>query len=210
MQSSKLLEMLNQGKIEEAKAALRDEIYSDVLKNKPGAKKRYSAMKKYFGYVDATREFCKKPCMVEFEGQNYISFCNAHSLALTTEPCGEIELFKEVDRYPDVHRLVNFDGDYNEIDLNEVIAEAKSKGYKLKKNEVGVRPGYLMEYDGTYYKMGLVDATYSIIADEGECTIYHKPGKKLSITIKNNIGYCVIMPINIEDASDYTVIHARK
>lgn len=35
MRSDKALEMINKGQLEELKAALRDEIYNDVLKVKP-------------------------------------------------------------------------------------------------------------------------------------------------------------------------------
>lgn len=46
MRNEKVLEMLNEGKIEDLKSALQDEIYEEALKSKPGAKKRYAAMKK--------------------------------------------------------------------------------------------------------------------------------------------------------------------
>ena len=45
--------MLNNNRIDDLKALLRDEIYAEVLKKKPGANKRYSAMKKYFTYTDS-------------------------------------------------------------------------------------------------------------------------------------------------------------
>ena len=48
MRAIKMLEMLNDGRIEEVKEILRDEIYTELLSIKPGAKRRYAAMKKYF------------------------------------------------------------------------------------------------------------------------------------------------------------------
>ena len=48
MRTVRILEMLNAGKLDELKAELKDEIYQESLKNKPNAKKRYAAMKKYF------------------------------------------------------------------------------------------------------------------------------------------------------------------
>ena len=48
MRNVKVLEMFEDGKIDELKDELRDEIYRDPLKNKPDTKKRYTAMKKYF------------------------------------------------------------------------------------------------------------------------------------------------------------------
>lgn len=56
MRNIKILEMLNDNKIEELKTELRDEIYTDSLKEIPTAKKRYIAMKKYFSYTNETRE----------------------------------------------------------------------------------------------------------------------------------------------------------
>ena len=50
MRNTLVLEMLNAGRIDELKKILEDEIYEDSLKVKPGAKKRYAAMKKYFKY----------------------------------------------------------------------------------------------------------------------------------------------------------------
>ena len=47
MKNTKVLEMLNDGKIEELKALLQDEIFAEGLKGNGNAKKRYSAMKKY-------------------------------------------------------------------------------------------------------------------------------------------------------------------
>ena len=46
MQNTKVLEMINNGQIEELKALLQDEIFTDSLKGNGNAKKRYSAMKK--------------------------------------------------------------------------------------------------------------------------------------------------------------------
>ena len=107
MKSSRVLEMLNKNQIDELKAALQDEIFTESLKTKPNAKKRYAAMKRYLANVSSAREVLQKPCEVEIEGTKYISFCNSYSLALTNETCGEIPLCEEPDRYPPVARLLN-------------------------------------------------------------------------------------------------------
>lgn len=203
MRSIKILEMINQGRIEELKAELRDEIYADALKHNPSAKKRYSAMKKYFTYIKTTREALQKPCIVEFNGMLYTSFCNSHSLALTTEPCGSIELFADTDRYPDVARLIHINSKERKVDFQKLFADAKSKGYHLKKSELdGHKFKYLMHYDGSYFKLGLVDATFSIIDDGEKATVYHDPDKRLPITIETSIGVCTIMPMNIKNKDD--------
>ena len=64
MKSSIVLELLEQNRIEELKAKLQDEIFTESLKTKPDAKKRYSAMKKYFTLADSSREICQRPCAV--------------------------------------------------------------------------------------------------------------------------------------------------
>ena len=200
MQNTKVLEMLNNGQIEELKALLQDEIFTDSLKGNGNAKKRYSAMKKYFTYTKGNgNKALEKPCVIDFEGQKHTSFINGYSIALTTETSGEMELYGDSDSYLKVDKMVTYDGTKREIDFLQVIAEAKSKGYKIKKSEVGVGNDfkYIMHYDGAYYKIGLLDATYSIIDNGGKAEVYHQDGKKTSpMIIKNDIGVAVVLPIN--------------
>lgn len=204
MNSTKVLELLDSNRIEELRKQLQDEIYEENLKSKAGAKKRYGAMKRYFKYHTSVRECLQKPCKIKFEGDNYISFCNAWSLALTKEGCGEIELFNEEEsgKYPDVGKLLRFDGIKKKIDFRDVIAQAKSLGYKLNKSEVDGRFKYVMLYDGTYYKIGLIDITWSII-DDGEITItYHPDGERMPMTIQTSLGMAMIMPVKFEGKPD--------
>lgn len=93
MKALKILELLNSNRIEELKTKLQSEIYEESLRGKPDAKKRYTAMKRYFTYTDSSRECLQKPCEVTFEDKPYISFTNSWSLCLTSESVGEIELF---------------------------------------------------------------------------------------------------------------------
>ena len=200
MQNTKVLEMLNNGQIEELKALLQDEIFTDSLKGNGNAKKRYSAMKKYFTYTKGNgNKALEKPCVIDFEGQKHTSFINGYSIALTTETSGEMELYGDSDNYLKVDKMVTYDGTKREIDFLKVIAEAKSKGYKIKKSEVeaGDNFRYVMHYDGAYYKIGLLDVTYSIIDNGEKAEVYHQDGKKTSpIVIKNDIGVAVVLPIN--------------
>lgn len=191
--------MINQGKIEDLKEELRDEIYQDALKRKPGAKQRYAAMKKYFGYVNTARTCCEKPAMIEFEGKTVTSFCNAYSLALTSEPCGGIELFTDDDgTYPDVGRLIKYEGKPETIDICKVIAEAKSKGYKLTKKEVNGGE-FMMHYNSAYFRLGLVHATYGIIDDGGPVIAHHSGNSVSPIVIENDIGLCLILPVRCDE-----------
>ena len=206
MQSAKALEMLNKGMIEQLKAELRDEIYQESLKAKPNAKKRYTAMKKYFGYVSSVREALTKPATIEFEGMQYTSFCNSYSLVLTTESCGEIPMFDTAaGNYPEVTRLIHFDGTEEKIDISQVIAKAKAQGYRLNKSTVNGNE-YVMFYEGNYYRIGLVDASYGIINDGEEVTFYHVPNSMKPLVIKNDLGIAMIMPIRYESEPDDGVI----
>ena len=195
MRSEKVLEMLEDGKIEELKAALRDEIYQESLKKKPNAKKRYSAMKKYFTYADSVREICQKPNPIEFEGTQYTAFCNAYTLALTTESVGEMELFAGPGNYPDVTRLIKIEGEEKSLDVRKVIAEAKSQGYKLKKYEF-FSNRCLLHYDGSYFRIALLDSTFGIIDDGEVPVVYHVTDSKKPLILKTSVGIALIMPIN--------------
>lgn len=208
MRSSRVLDMLNQNRIDELKAELQDEIFTESLKKKPNAKKRYAAMKRYLNTISSAREILQKPCPVEVGGVKYKAFCNSYSLALTTEHCGEIELCTEPDRYPGVSRLLNYDGAEGKIDFSKVIAEAKSKGYKYTKNTI-YSNDYLLKYDGAYFRIPLLDITYGIIDDGNDATVYHVSGPRRSITITTDIGVAVVMPVFIDGEPEGTVIEAN-
>ena len=70
------------------------------------------------------------------------------------------------------------------------------------RKEVGPGFQYLMLYDGTYYKIGLIDATYGIIND----------GERMPLTIQNDLGICIIMPVfihNGEPDENHIIIEVR-
>ena len=199
MKNTKILEMVNNGQIKELKALVQDEIFSDTLESRPGAKQRYKAMKKYFSYADNAFKAYKMPCAIDFEGEKYISFCNGYSIVLTKEPAGEIALFENLGDYPQTGKYITYDGEPKEFDFNRILAEAKAQGYKLKKTEAAGGHGckYLLYYDGTYYKIGLLDAAYSVINDGGKAAAWHKSGVKTApLVIKNGIGICLILPVS--------------
>ena len=208
MQNTKILEMINNGQIEELKKLIQEEIFTDGLKSKPGAKQRYAAMKKYFSYVKNNNKALEKPCVIDFEGEKYTSFVNGYSIALTKEASGEMELFEDSDKYLNVEKMVVLDGEEKEIDFNAIIAEAKSKGHKLKKSEVetGGDFKYIFHYDDAYFKIGLLDAAYSIINDGNKTMVWHSGSserKKYSpIVIKNSLGFCLLLPFNYDHVKE--------
>lgn len=196
MKNSRVLEMLKQNRIEELMSELQDEIFTESLKGNANAKKRYSAMKRYLKTISESRPILTKPCPVEFEGKQYNSFTNSYSLVLTTESCGEIAMCEEPERYPDVTRLIPSGGEEGKIDFNRVLAEAKSKGYKYTKNAIHSNE-YLMCYNGGYFRMALIDITYGII-DNGEATDVLFNGKLRPLTIQNELGVGIILPIRCD------------
>lgn len=205
MRNSKVLEMLNKGQLDELKAALQDEIYQESLKGKPTAKKRYAAMKKYLNTISQAREILTKPCKVDFQGTEYAAFCNAFSLALTKESCGEIPMCDEPDRYPKVTSLVKFDGEEDTIDFTKVMAEAKSKGYKYTKNMI-YNNDYLMHFKGSYYRLGLIDTTFGIIDEGKPVTVFKERVRNRPMTIVNDIGIAVVMPVRLDEAEEGVVV----
>lgn len=210
MRSIKALELLNEGRIEELKQLLSDEIYTESLSNKPpGAKQRYAAMKKYFGYGGSAREALQKPCEIDYEGEKYNSFCNSYSLALTKESCGEIAMCEDPSRYPDVTRIIGVysNGYEREIDFLPVLAKATAQGYKLKKSEFYSNK-FLVKLNDAYFRLPLLDSTLKIIYDGQPVTVYHKEGGR-AMVIKNDIGLCVIMPVRIEDEADSVIIEVE-
>ena len=198
MRNSKVLEMLNNGRIDELKAALQDEIYQGSLKGNATAKKRYAAMKKYLNTCSPAREILTKPCEVDFEGAKYAAFCNAFSLALTKESCGELPMCDDPDRYPRINSLVKFDGEEDTIDFTKVMAEAKSKGYKYTKSMIYTN-NYLMHFKGSYYRLGLIDATFGIIDEGKPVTVFKERVRNRPITIVNDIGIAVVMPVRLDE-----------
>lgn len=193
MQNLKMLEMLNKGQIEELKTILQDEIYATSLKGNPNAKKRYASMKRYLKTISESRPILTKPCEIEFEGDKYNVFTNTYSLAMTKESCSELEMCDEPDRYPSVARLIARSSDVEKVDLNKVLAKAKSEGYKYTKNSIHSN-NYLMEYNDLYFRMALVDITFSILNDGNEIDVYFN-GKNRPITIENDLGIGIILPI---------------
>lgn len=204
MKAQYILEMLNGGKIEELKALLSDEIYKSEIQDKDG-KSRYSAMQRFFRFSkNEIRESVKKPCKdIEYQGKLYNCFIDGYCFVMTTESLGNMETYDNTNNdYFDIVSLLNFArqrvGCPTKLDLNSVLATAKSKGYKYKKSEIDTNNAlYYLKYKGSYYKIGLLDKAYSIINDGEKAEVYYS-GKRDALIIKNNIGIAGICPINIK------------
>lgn len=200
MKAQYILEMLNEEKTEELKTLLSEEIYKSEMQDK-GGKARYSAMKRYFRFVDKnSREMLKKPCKdIEYKGKLYNCFIDGYCFTVTTESIGNMKTYDNTNNdYYNINKLISFNGDMEKLDLNNILATAKSKGYKYKKSEVDtINAVYYLKYKGSYYKIGLLDKAYSIINDGEEAEVYYS-GKSDVLIIKNNIGIAGICPIIIK------------
>lgn len=203
MKAQYILEMLNDGKIEELKALLSDEIYKSEIQNN-SEKNRYSAMKRFFRFADKNeREVFKKPCKnIEYNGELYNCFMDNYCFVITPESIGVIADYDNSNKdYFNVAKFISFNGDMEKLDLNAVLANAKAKGYKFKKCELSDRALYLFKYKETYYKIALLDKAFSIINDGEEAEVYYS-GKNNVLIIQNNIGVAGICPIKLKLKSD--------
>lgn len=200
MKAQYILEMLNEEKTEELKTLLSEEIYKSEMQDKD-AKSRYSAMKRYFRFVDKNgREMLKKPCKdIEYKGKLYNCFIDGYCFTVTTESIGNMKTYDNTNNdYYNINKLISFNGDMEKLNLNNILATAKSKGYKYKKSEVDtINAVYYLKYKGSYYKIGLLDKAYSIINDGEEAEVYYS-GERNVLIIKNNIGIAGICPIIIK------------
>lgn len=201
MQNTKVLEMINDGQIEALKALLQDEIFTDSLKGNKNAKKRYAAMKRYFKYPMQNNPVLQMPCKdIVVHGEKYNSFTDGYTLVLTTESIGELESYdNSKNTYFKLESMVDFSlaKSIEEIDLNKILTEAKSKGYKYKKSEIGIGQDfqYIFKYKDGYFKVGLLDQAFSIINDGEKAEVYYTGAKSL-LLIKTTIGIAGILPFN--------------
>ena len=101
MKNTKVLEMLNDGKIEELKALLQDEIFAEGLKGNGNAKKRYSAMKKYFTYTKHNNPALNIPCVVKETYKDHIIITDVE----TNTDLWIEEHFNMDCVYPDYHMI---------------------------------------------------------------------------------------------------------
>lgn len=214
MKTEKILTMIEEGKTEDLKKMLRDEIYTNSLKvsGRIGSSQRYAAMKRYFKYSDPNKDKrIAYPCK-DIEVNNFIvngkfnCFADGCSIVLTTEDIGELEDFESVTGGQDYYNIGSFIGNYNndpqEIDINEVLAKAKSMGYKFCKKEIEYgckdKPKYLWKLGDIYGKIGILDQAFGIIND-GEPAKVWSYSPKASILIGTSIGFALVLPIVLKE-----------
>lgn len=203
MNTEKILKMINNGEIEELKQILKNEIYKKNLCGSD-AKKRYAAMKRFFKYnKDEMNPSLKYPyknlLLTNYNGEKYNSFCDMHCFAFTKEDVGSIEdfsLHSDGTNYFDINAMINLSGGCEKVNIDAVLANAKSQGYKFIKNELdNYKFTYLWNYKDAYYKIGILDQAYSIIQDDEMANVYYQHNKSI-LFIETGVGLCGILPVN--------------
>lgn len=219
MNNTKILEMLNNGQIEELKEKIQDEIFQDELKRSGGAnaKKRYSAMKRYFKYVGGFDDrllypYKNLPVEIHGEKKEMNCFIDMNSFVLTTESIGTMEDFDSIadgKEYFNVQKLINIPIDYEEVDLNKVLSAAKAKGYKYKGSELdSYKFTYAWHYKDAYYKVGILDQAYSIVNDGKKAKLYYT-SNVLILYIETSIGLAAILPMHWDTGTGKIVIETE-
>lgn len=215
MKSSKVLEYINNGEIETLRKLLEDEVFQESLKGNGNAKSRYAAMKRYYKYNQKCgNEKLMKPCKdVEITGAQVLHnvFIDGYSVVCTTESIGEIEAYNnEKNDFFDVGKMltISTDATMERVNIEEVLAEAKAQGYKYKKSELGSSQDFTsyMHYKGGYYKIGILDQAYSIIADGNDAEVYYS-SPKAPLYIMTSIGTCCVLPVSVPDVEKFTKSH---
>lgn len=212
MKADKILTMIEEGKIEDLKKMLRDEIYMNSLKasGRIGSTQRYAAMKRYFKYSDPNKDKrTAYPCKDIVVNHTIVNgkfncFVDGCSAVLTTEDIGEREDFESVvdnQEYFNVNKLFgHFQIDPEEIDINKTLAKAKSMGYKFSKKEIeyGCKSKYVWKLGDIYSKIGILDQAFGIIND-GEPAKVWSYNPKAPILIGTSIGFALVLPIVLKE-----------
>ena len=221
MKNEKILEMLNNGEIEELKKVISEEIYNSSLDKNSNAKSRYKAMKDFYKFPsDKTDTRFLKPCKKSIRGQLYNCFLSSDVLVCTKESTGNIELYNEKEEereWFNVEKLINT-SDFEiieDINFNDILSEAKSKGFKPVKQEIqyGNCAKYYLHFRNAYYKIGLLNKGYSIIGSGKYQEVFYR-GSKEPLYIYNSLGIVMLLPVRIDialrDSKDKDFIYIER
>lgn len=220
MDNKKILEMLNQNRIIELKEKVSEEIYIEELKKskRSNADKRFRAMKRYYKFAGNFDERLNHPCkdlhiMINGKENMYNCFLDGLSFVLTTESIGTIDDYtmytKKGTEYFDMNNYIKvFEEcqEYSEWNLNVVLSEAKSKGYKFKHSELLSDSFiYAWNYRDAYYKMGILDQAFEMINDGKSVKLYYINAKS-PLFIVSSVGLAAILPMYFQNRQGKIVI----
>lgn len=200
MEARKVLELLGSDSIKELEDLCREELYTNTLSAKTGAKQRYSAMKRYLKGVTVRRD------MFGFVGtyKEYNAFCDGYSAIITKEDIGELPRFDSTKgKYIKLDSIMDIQGVSVIVDTTKIFAKAASLGYKYKVSE----KKYLLHIEEAYFNFALFDKAFSIIRDTDDTDVVLPKNKKSPVLLKTKLGECAILPVNVETTSaDYKII----
>ena len=200
MEARKVLALLGTGSIKELENLCREELFTNTLSTKTGAKLRYSAMKRYLKGVTMRSDM--------FGGvgvyKEYNAFCNGYSAVITKEDIGELPRFDSTKgEYIKLDSIMDIQGVSVIVDTAKIFAKAASLGYKYKVSE----KKYLLHIEEAYFNFTLFDKAFSIIRDTDDTDVVLPKNKKSPVLLKTKLGECVILPVNVEITSyDYKII----
>lgn len=205
MEARKVLELVEAGELQELKALCKEELYTNALATKTGAKQRYSAMKRYL--KDSLR-YGDRPSFTtvgEYLSSNV--FCDGYCLALTREDIGELPRFDiSKGEYLNVRSVMGTTLSEATVVINttELFAKAAEAGYKYKASE----KRYLLQVNSTYFDFILFDKVFSIIREGDTSEIVLPKNAKSPMLLKTSVGEALILPIHLADTVNKIVIEA--
>ena len=221
MDALKVLSLLEQDKVKEAKDYLREIVF--LNQKTPSEKSRYSAMKRYIKYatMHSPLKLPSYPNSLELGDVLYHVFISSPGIVFTKEDIGEIKSWNDVEHfesYPTdlITELFNLEkANGKKVDLSSVILEAKTKGYKLVKQEISDYRFLFKTESNSLYKLTNIDLAYSIIEDGTLPTLYTSVYNNNEVLIiETSIGYACLLRLvfygngyngkSIYNLSDYT------
>lgn len=199
MRNEKVLEMLNNGEVEELKQQIKDKIYTDTLDKRTGAKQRYTAMKRYLRHTkDSDQKWMRLVTTgLSYYGDNYNGFTDDCNIVFTNEGVGELKSSNKGMSMIDNFKDVLLEEGKTKVNFKELLAKAKTEGYKYTKNN----NRYIIKFEDVYVNMKLLDLAVSIIDDGGDLYI-HKRDDEQSIVLKNEIGVVYILGMRVLKEND--------
>lgn len=197
MKTERILEMINNGEIAELKQLLQNEVYSKSLGS--DGKKRYSAMKRYYKFTYDNRVALRK---INLLADGRKMFVDGYTFAITSEDAEGIPVLDpEVDHAQPfkiddmLHRSKQVDT--VTLDICDILAEAKSKGYKFTKAALQGKEPRLLRLNDAYFNIALLNKAYSIIDDGEPARVYYN-GPKSLLLIETSVGCAGVLPLYIK------------
>lgn len=199
MKPGEILEMLDEGRIEELKSRMKEEVKLEEVKNIPGGNARYKAMKEFYKHVKDEREYLSYALELTIGGEPYHAIYDPYSIAFTKESIGTIPVYHKWDA-PDIQKFLAVsvgDSPILTVDMEKILSDAKKQGYRhtVKEMQYGKGGRFYLEGTQSFFKLGFVDKVFSIINDGNPARVFEVP--KL-MYIKTSLGMAVVLGLTEE------------